>query len=61
MNLTITLTLEQINIVLTALAQGPFNQVANVINAVETQAKAQLPTENMAKTEKVEEQGLPIV
>lgn len=45
MNLTITLTLEQINIVLTALAQGPFNQVANVIGTIETQAKAQLPSE----------------
>lgn len=44
MELTIKLSLEDITVILTALSQGPYNQVAGVIGSIESQAKEQLPS-----------------
>jgi hypothetical protein len=43
MNLTINLTVEEINYILATLAQRPFGEVVNLVNNIKAQAEPQLP------------------
>jgi hypothetical protein len=45
------LTIEQVQLILGALSNLPFHQVANVIQFVKTEAEAQLKANAEAKTE----------
>ena len=42
MNITLNLTPDQINICLTALHQGPYNQVSAVIDSINSQLKTHI-------------------
>lgn len=42
MEITLKLSLKEVNTILAGLMQGPYNEVASVINEIETQAKPQL-------------------
>lgn len=44
MTITLNLSIEQVNVILQSLMQGPYGQVASVITAIESQGKAQLQT-----------------
>ncbi len=44
MSIVLNLTLEEVNVILVALSNGAYKQVVGVIQKVEDQAKAQLPT-----------------
>lgn len=52
MNLDLNLSLQETNVVLNALSKLPFDQVAQVITKIQSQASAQLEA---AKTEKAED------
>jgi hypothetical protein len=55
MNITITLTLDQLNLVLAALAKLPFEAVTDTIGVIRQQGQAQLQAAEAAKTASVEE------
>ena len=48
MNITFTFTEQELNVVLTALAQRPFAEVFQLVGKIQTEAQAQLKeTENV--------------
>lgn len=55
MNITITLTLDQLNLVLAALAKLPFEAVTDTIGVIRQQGQEQLQAAEAAKTASVEE------
>ena len=55
MNLTITLNLDQLNLVLAALAKLPFEAVTDTIGVIRQQGQEQLQAAEAAKTASVEE------
>jgi len=55
MNLTITLSLDQLNLVLAALAKIPFEAVTDTIAVIRQQGQEQLQAAEAAKTASVEE------
>ena len=55
MNLNITLTLDQLNLVLAALSKLPFEAVSETIATVRQQGTEQLQAAEAAKTASVEE------
>lgn len=55
MNITITLTLDQLNLVLAALAKLPFEAVTDIIGVIRQQGQEQLQAAEAAKTSSVEE------
>lgn len=55
MNITITLTLDQLNLVLAALAKLPFEAVTDTIGVIRQQGQEQLQQAEAAKTASVEE------
>ena len=55
MNITITLTLDQLNLVLAALAKLPFEAVTDTIAIIRQQGTEQLKVAEEAKTASVEE------
>jgi len=55
MNLNITLTLDQLNLVLAALAKLPFEAVTDTIAAIRQQGTEQLQAAEAAKTAEVTE------
>ena len=42
MTITLNLSIEQVNVILQSLMQGPYGQVASVITDIESQGKAQV-------------------
>ena len=55
MNITITLNLDQLNLVLAALAKLPFEAVTDTIGVIRQQGQEQLQQAEAAKTASVEE------
>lgn len=55
MNFNITLTLDQLNLVLAALAKLPFEAVTDTIGVIRQQGQEQLQQAEAAKTASVEE------
>lgn len=55
MNFNITLTLDQLNLVLAALAKLPFEAVTDTIGVIRQQGQEQLQQAEAAKTSSVEE------
>ena len=51
MKVNLNLTPEQINVCLTALHQGPYNQVVNVINSIEAQLNSYVKSLQEDKSE----------
>jgi hypothetical protein len=49
MNLTINLTVDEINYILATLAQRPFGEVVNLVNNIKAQAEPQLPQPEQAE------------